>query len=615
MWPRPQVGVASGAVSDVAVIGLILAAVVVLFLWNRLPVEIVAIGAALSLAATGILTVGETLAGFGDATVIFIAALFVVSEGLDSSGVTTWAGQQLVTRAGTSRTRLLLLTMLLVALFTAVISVNGAVAALLPMVVVIAIRVGMPPSQLMMPLAFAAHAGSLLVLTGSPVNILMSDVARDIDGTGFGFFEFALVGIPLVVGTFLLILATGSRLLPHRTAKTLPPNLSEHARTLMDQYAIHEPVIRLRVQPGSPLVGVPVDEIELAGRPELTFIGVRTGEGHPRGSDRVVEGDLLVLRGDPAVALRYAAGHGLDDEPPPVAPEAARSMISREFGAVEVVIPPRSGLIGEPAFPGMVTESGDLVILAVQRRGEDLGPEETVLASGDVLLLQGTWDALEEHLGDPDVRVIEPVDLIRRQAVPLGPRSKQALAILVGMVVLLATGTVPSVVAGLLAAIAMILTGVVRLEQAYRGINWTTVVLVAAMLPLSKAIEVTGAADLVADRLVAITGPAGPYATVLGIALLTAVLGQLISNMATVLVVYPVALAAAAEIGVSHRPVLMALTVAAAAAFLTPVATPVNLMVMGPGAYRFSEYAKFGLPLLLLFLAVATFLVPLIWPF
>jgi Na+/H+ antiporter NhaD/arsenite permease-like protein len=214
MWPRPQVGVACTAVSDVAVIGLILAAVVVLFLWNRLPVEIVAIGAALSLAATGILTVGETLAGFGDATVIFIAALFVVSEGLDSSGVTTWAGQQLVTRAGTSRTRLLLFTMLLVALFTAVISVNGAVAALLPMVVVIAIRVGMPPSQLMMPLAFAAHAGSLLVLTGSPVNILMSDVARDIDGTGFGFFEYALVGIPLVVGTFLLILATGSRLLP-----------------------------------------------------------------------------------------------------------------------------------------------------------------------------------------------------------------------------------------------------------------------------------------------------------------------------------------------------------------------------------------------------------------
>jgi di/tricarboxylate transporter len=181
--------------------------------------------------------------------------------------------------------------------------------------------------------------------------------------------------------------------------------------------------------------------------------------------------------------------------------------------------------------------------------------------------------------------------------------------------VLLATGAVPAVVAGLLAAGAMILLGVITLEQAYRGINWTTVVLVGAMIPMSVAMQVTGAAERIATALVDVVGDASPYLLLLGVALLTAAFGQLISNMATAIIVIPIALSAAAELGVSARPVLMCVTVAAAAAFLTPVATPVNLMVMGPGGYRFGDYWKLGLPLLLLFLVVATFLVPVFWPF
>lgn len=170
-------------------------------------------------------------------------------------------------------------------------------------------------------------------------------------------------------------------------------------------------------------------------------------------------------------------------------------------------------------------------------------------------------------------------------------------------------------VAGLLAAGAMILLGVITLEQAYRGINWTTVVLVGAMIPMSVAMQVTGAAERIATALVDVVGDASPYLLLLGVALLTAAFGQLISNMATAIIVIPIALSAAAELGVSARPVLMCVTVAAAAAFLTPVATPVNLMVMGPGGYRFGDYWKLGLPLLLLFLVVATFLVPVFWPF
>jgi len=521
--------------SDIAITFAILVAVVIAFVSNRIPVGLVAIGASLALYFTGILDLSQALAGFGDPSVIFIATLFVVSEGLDASGVTTWAGQQLVERVGDSRPRLIVLMMLLVAGLTALISVNGAVAALLPVVVVIAIRLGRSPSQLLMPLVFGAHAGSMLALTGTPVNVIINEAAVDYGIQPFGYFEFALVGIPLVIGAIAIVVLFGERLLPTRTARVIPADFSRHAHTLVDQYGIDP-------EPGEPVLG-------------------------------------------------------------------------RRSGLAEVMIPPRSGLAGQPAFPGMVTDSGDLVILAIQRRGEDVGPGETILAVGDTLLLQGTWAALDENLTDPDVVVVDQPAAIRRQVVPLGLGSREAIVVVAVMVVLLATGIVPAVIAGLLAAGAMVLLGVVSPEGAYRSISWTTVVLVAGMLPLSTAMAQTGAADLVADTLVSTVGSLGPYALLAGLFLITATLGQLISNMATALIVIPIAAAAALDLGVSVQPVLMSVTVAAAASFLTPVATPVNMMVMGPGGYRFGDYWKLGLPLLALFFAVSVVLVPIVWPF
>jgi di/tricarboxylate transporter len=261
----------------------------------------------------------------------------------------------------------------------------------------------------------------------------------------------------------------------------------------------------------------------------------------------------------------------------------------------------------------MVTESGDLAILAVQRGGDDTGPGEIVLAEGDTLLLQGAWDALDANLDDPAVLVVDPPDLVRRQAVPLGAGARTSLLVLAAMVVALATGAVPPAVAGLCAASALILLGVLTVEQAQRGISWTTVVLVGGMISLSNAMVSSGAATQLADRLVDTVGDAGPHALLLGLFVLTAALGQLISNMATALIVIPIALSAAAEMDVSAKPVLMAVTVAAAASFLTPVATPANLMVLGPGGYRFGDYWKLGLPMLVLFGVVAVLLVPVFW--
>jgi len=601
--------------SDIAYTFAIVAAIVVLFVWNCIPVVLVALGTSLALYFTGVLNFTEALGGLGDPAVIFIASLFVVSAGLEATGVTAWAGQGLIAQAGQSRVRLLVLMMLLVAALTALISLDGAVAALLPVVVVMAIRLGRAPSQLLMPLVFAAHSGSLLALTGTPVNVLVSEAAIEAGLPPFGFFSFAITGIPLLAGTILIVVLFGQRLLPERSGKTLPVDLSSYARTLVEQYHLDDGVFQLRIRSHSPYVGSPSDAIDLTDYAGLSLVAIQAGDGSGRlRNPTLADGDILIVRGDAKSAGGLASDKLLSFRSEDAPADIADTLFNRRSGLAEVVIPPRSGLVGQSVFPGMVTPSGDLVILAVQRGGENQGPKATVLVAGDTLLLQGTWPALDEHLGDPDVLVVDSPELVRRQAVPMGQGAYAAIAVLLGMVLLVATGMVPAI-AGLVAACAMVLLRVVTVEQAYRSINWTTVILVGAMIPLSTAMSKSGAATFMADALVHLVGEAGPYPLLAGLFVLTAILGQLISNTATALIIIPIAVAAAHEIGVSPRPVLMSVAVAAAAAFLTPVATPVNLMVMDPGGYRFGDYWKLGLPLLLLFFAIATFVVPVFWPF
>jgi len=610
--------------SPIAYTGGIVALVVVLFVWNRLPVVVVAMATALALWATGVLTLQQALGGLGDPAVIFIAALFVVSAGLEMTGVTAWAGQLLIKGAGEeSRTRLLVLMMCLVAFLTALISVNGAVAALLPVVVVIAVRLQRKSSQLLMPLVFAAHAGSMLALTGTPVNVLVSNASVDAGAAGFGFFEFALVGVPLLAGTIAIIVLFGQRLLPDRNGLTMPADFSRHAKTLVEQYGLASGIYQMRVRATSPFVGQAASEIDMTAYPGLQFVAAQDGEtAGPLRRPMLAEGDSLLMRGDVEAAAAFAADMHLAFRDQGDESQGSEVLFNKRSGLAEVVIPPRSGLIGTTVFPGMVTESGDLIILAVQRGGTESAVGKAtadgggiVLQAGDTMLLQGTWKALDVRLDDPDVLVVSSPELVRRQAVPMGPGAKQAVVILVAMVLMLATGIVPPAVAGLLAAGAMILTGIMSVEQSYRAVSWTTVILVGAMMPLSTAMIETGAAQLLAEHLVAVVGGAGPIALLAGLFVLTAVMGQLISNTATALIVIPIGVAAAGGMGISPRPILMSTAIAAAAAFLTPIATPTNLMVMGPGGYAFTDYWKLGLPLLIWFFVVAVFVVPLIWHF
>lgn len=427
---------------------LILAAAIIAFLSARVPLEVVAVGVALGLWATGVLTLPQAFAGFGDPTVLFIASLFIVATALETSGVTRMVGAVILARAGTRRGRILIWVGGIVAILTALISINGAVAALIPVAAVIARRSGLSPSQLMLPMAFIASSASLLTLTGTPVNVVVSELAAEA-GRPFGFFEFALVGLPLVAATIAIVVLLGPRLLQHHGPDPAPEHHTER------------------------------------------------------------EAETLSL-----------------------VPEAVRT------GAVRT-----------------------------QRRSR-------------------------LHRG-----------------------SRRTLAVTAVMVALLATGAIPPAVAGLLAAGSLIVLRVVKLPDLYHGVSWTTLVLIAGMIPLSVAFLETGAADVVADALLAVVGQADPHLALIVVCVVVFVLGQFISNVATVLIVAPVATSIALTLDVSALPFLMALTVAGASSFLTPVATPVNLMVMAPGGYRFGDYWRLGLPLTVLFLLAAVFYVPLIWRF
>lgn len=520
---------------------IVLGVAVAAFLTNRLPAVLVAVFVPLALWATGVLTLEESLAGFSDPLVIFIATLFIVSEALVATGVTAWVGKQVIDRAGRGRARLTVIVGAMAAALAGVISINGAVAALLPIVVVVAGRAGIVPSRMLIPLAFAASAGSLLTLTGTPVNVVVSDAAVQAGGRAFGYFEFALVGIPLVVLTVALTALASGRLLPDRVAERLD---------------------------------------EDGGDPEET-------------------------------ALTWRETYLLDRDP--------GSYFGPHEGVIEVLIAPRSTLIGRKVRAGMRTRNENLVILGLSSHGEpspalsgDSGA--VTLRAGDSVLVQGPWEALHRYSASPDVIAVTSPRALQR-GVPLGHGARRALGVLAAMIVLLATGAVPPVVAGLLAVAALILTRVLNPMQAFRAVSWDTVILIASMIALSTAFISTGAADLVASTVLRVVGDSSPHLALLVICLVTLVLGQFISNVATVLIVAPVAISIAGALDLSVQPFMMALTVAGAAAFLTPIATPVNLMVMQPGGYRFGDYWRLGLPLGLVFTAVAVLYVPLVWPF
>ncbi len=597
--------------NEITILLLIVLGTIGLFVWNRLPLVVVAMGSALALYATGILSLPEVFRGFGDPVVMFVAALFIVTAGLEETGVTAWIGQQVERLVEGRPDRLMMVGMLAVAALCPLVNASGAVGVLMPVVMLMVVRLGEQPARYLMPMAFVSGAGAHLALTGAPKNVIIADATGTYGDRAINFFEFALVGIPLLVGTIVIVLLVGRRLVPERAAPSLPRDLSSHARTLVDQYRLGQDSFALELRRDSALVGTAVQD--LRPEPGLTLTGIATAQGAPRLQGTLAAGDRVMLRGTTEATAQFASAHALKLRAIS-GEEAAGKLINHMAGVAEAVIPQRSELIGRQVFPGMVTQGGDMVVLAVQRRGEDL-VGEVELEAGDHLLIQGSWSALSRNQGRADVLLVDRPDTVRRQLVPLGAGAMSVLAIVAGMVGAIASGMTAPAVATVVAAGAIIVLGFLSVEDAFRAINWTTVILIAAMFPISTALVDTGAAQLVADRVVAVMGDGSPRLFLAIIFVLAAVMGIVVSNTATTMILLPIVVMASTAFGISVLPALMALSVATSASFLTPVSTTANTMVMGPGGFRFGDYWPLGLPLTLWYFIVAVGLVPMIWRF
>ena len=625
----------------------ILGITIIFFVIGRLRSDLVALLSLLALFLTGTVTVDEALGGFSDSTVIMIAALFVVGEGLSRTGVTAWLGERMLALAGNSMVRLLVVMMVGTALLSAFISNTGTVATLMPAVTSAAWRIGSVPSKFLMPLAFSANTGGLLTLTGTPPNIIINDTLTGAGFEGFGYFEFALIGLPLLVAAILYMLIAGQRLLPARKSRERPADLAETMTELAQDYTLEGNLYWLRVRYGSRLVGRSLAESGLGRdyqvsvlrieRPEgskntsVTRVGQSTGvvrqhieRLHPEQNDPVPSADTIIQTKDvllvsgstnniDKIMVRYNLGVQRADGEDSLWSDM---LLSHEIGVAEVLLTPRSAYIGRRINDGNFANKYNVRVLKIRRQDKQLERIDVPLKFGDALLVRGRWPDIELIRNEArNFVIVGSPEEMSRQVVELSTQAVIATLSLIGMVILMVSGLVPTVIAASMAAIVMVLGGCLTMGQAYRSISWGSVVLIAAMIPMSTALQSTGGAEFLANGLVNSLGSIGPLALMGGIFVLTTAFSQVINNSATTILVAPIVLQAATDLGVSPYPLLMIVAVSASTAFLTPIGTTTNLMVTTPGEYNFNDFVRVGLPLALIFLVISLILVPLIWPF
>lgn len=601
------------------VFGLLLACVTA-FIVNRPRMDVVALMALVALVLGGTLSPAEALAGFSEPSVLLIAAFFVIGEGLVRTGIAYRVGDWLVHKAGSDETRLIVLMMLSVGLLGSVMSSTGVVAIFIPVALSVASRLGLAPGRLMMPLSFAALISGMLTLVATPPNLVMNSELERAGVAGFGFFAFTPVGL-LALGLGIVYMLFARHWLgtaPRKGARGERPR--RRMLELARDYELEGRVLRLLVRPDSPLVGRTLGELRLRTRLGLNVIGLER-QRHLRlalleaGPGRELQaGDTLLLLCDPLQVnfLTLGREHGLESRP---FREDSFADSSREMGLAEVVLPPESSLIGKTVLElGFRTRYGLHVVgLRRRRRAQGSGLDRK-LRMGDTLLVAGSWKAIRQLQGcSQDFLVLNlPAEL--DEAAPAGRRAPFAILTLLLTVGLMISGLVPPVIAAFIGCLLMGAFRCVDLESAYRAINWQCLILIVGMLPFATALQKTGGIDLVVQGLLALTGGDSPRLVLASLFLLTALVGLFISNTATAVLMAPVAMATASQLGLSPYPFAMTVAVAASAAFMTPVSSPVNTLVLVPGQYRFSDYLRLGVPFTVLLLLVCVLVLPWLFP-
>jgi di/tricarboxylate transporter len=607
---------------ELAIVLLMLTAAVVMFVINRPRMDAVALLVLVTMPLTGIITMNEALAGFSDPSIILIAALFVIGEGLVRTGVARRLGDWLDAQAGTSESRLLVLLMTAVGGLGSLMSSTAVVAIFIPVVLRISQNRGMSPRLLMMPLSFAALISGMLTLVATAPNLVVNAELMRQGAEGFSFFSFTPFGLPLLVLGILYMLFA-RRLLAAKPADAVVSNRRPTLREWTERYRLTEREQRVFVTDRSSLLDKRLDEISLRAS-GVNLIAIERGAGlstkvlRPTAQTRIAAGDILLVDADAPreVIETLCKTYALEPRPFGEAKDYFSDR-SQEIGMVEVILPAESKLIGQSVLEASIRSEYGLTVIGL-RHGSKVVTEGLLterLKLGDTLLLVGFWSDIRNLQDDIVDMVVLNMPAEFQELLPAASRAPYALATLGLVVVMMVSGVVPNIQAALIGCLLMGLLGCVDFNSAYGSISWKTLILIVGMLPFSLALQRTGGVDLAADGVVSLVGSASPRLVLATLFVITAVLGLFISNTATAVLMAPVALAIAKDLGASPYPFAMIIALAASTAFMTPISSPVNTLVVGPGQYEFGDFVKVGTPFSIVAAVVSVLLVPIFLPF
>lgn len=604
---------------------IILALTVVMFIIGKIRADIVALCALTALILLGILTPEEALAGFSSTVIIMMVGLFVVGGAILQTGLAKAVSQKIMKLAAGSDTRMFLLVVIVTSAIGAFVSNTGTVALMMPIVVSMAVQSGTQPARLLMPLAFASSMGGMLTLIGTPPNLVIQDALTAAGYEPLGFFSFFPVGVICIVTGIVVMLPLSKKFLYKK--KGSGKHNSGRGKTLDDlvsEYNLSNALRRYRIKQHSAIAGKSVAELDLPGRYGLSILEIRNESSDRSGLIRNVTqslaspesiltaGDIIYLTGDTAKMSQFASENRMEELD-------NNSIDFYDIGISEIVLMPTARIIGMPLRKSGFRERYSINVLGIKRNNDYIMNDlpQVKLQSGDVLLVQGKWSNIAQLDDDETDWVVLGQPEKQASQVTLDYKAPVAAIIMLLMIAAMVFEFIPiaPVTAVMAAALLMIITGCFRnVEAAYKTINWESIMLIAAMMPMSVALEKTGTSALISHSLVSSLGSMGPTVLLAGIYFTTSLLTMFISNTATAVLMAPIAMTSATEIGVSPYPFLFAVTLGASMCFASPFSTPPNALVMHAGEYTFSDYIKVGLPLQIIIGIVMVFALPLLFP-
>ena len=616
---------------------IILALSAVFFVNGKLRSDLAALCALVLLIVCNILTPEEALSGFSNPIVIMMVGLFVVGGAIFKTGLAKMISSKILRLAGKSELKLFILIMMVTAFIGAFVSNTGTVALMLPIVVSMAASANISPGRFLMPLAFASSMGGMATLIGTPPNLVVDEVLSNAGFTDLSFFSFTPIGVICVlIGLVVLIPLSKFFLVKKEDGKDTKTTTGHSPKELAKKYQLSDNLYRIQIRPGSRIGGKKLQELNITQAYNLSILEIRRQSSSQGRFLKTVdqslagphtelqENDILYVFGPFEKVNQFAKEQNLELMDTHVSEYVEGAEVEklsvREIGIAEVLLMPDSKLINKVVKDSGFRDKYSVNILGIQRKGEYIlnDIKDIKMHAGDILLIQGTWDSIARMSQKQSQWVVLGQPLEEASKVTLDYKAPVAALIMVLMIAAMVFDfiPIPPVAAVIIAGILMVLTGCFRnVEEAYKTINWESVVLIAAMLPMSLALEKTGASNLISEKLVSGLGDYGPLVLMAGIYFTTSLLTMFISNTATAVLVAPIALQSAIAINVSPYPFLLAVTVGASMCFASPFSTPPNALVMSAGKYTFMDYVKVGLPLQIVMGIVMVFILPLLFPF